>query len=170
MLSTATAGIIRIADSRGALAVLEIGRDRRFMAPVSFRQGAMWPVGHALILPRGHEWCQSATKHGWTTLLSGEYRFRYTPASRCARPSLGRGGSASPFIRNFRCRTESRNIRRMIWQTAWPGTIAKGQAAGSPFDERASVSGDPLREVVGEGTGAGADRCGDNRHPDGQLP
>lgn len=60
---------------RGAPAVLQIGRDYPSMTPVSLRQGAMWLVGHAPTLSKGHDWCHSATNPGRTALLSGECWF-----------------------------------------------------------------------------------------------
>jgi hypothetical protein len=49
---------------RGAPAVLQIGRDYPSMTPVSLRQGAMWLVGHAPTLSKGHDWYHSATNPG----------------------------------------------------------------------------------------------------------
>jgi hypothetical protein len=54
---------------RGAPAVLQIGRDYPSMKPVSIRQGAMWLVGHAPTLSKGHDWCHSATiPAGWPAI------------------------------------------------------------------------------------------------------
>jgi hypothetical protein len=53
MLSAVTAAIIRATEGRGAPGMLEIGRNRRLMVPVSLRQSAMRSVAGARTLPKG---------------------------------------------------------------------------------------------------------------------
>ena len=53
MLSATAIAWMRAADSRGAPALLLIGRDRRSVTPVSLRQGTMWSIGYAPTFPKG---------------------------------------------------------------------------------------------------------------------
>ena len=125
MLSAATSATIRTAEGRGAPAVLPFGPDRPSMTPVSVGHGAMWHVGHASTLTKGRVWCHSATKHGWTALLSGEYRLStsHIPYSvGGAPPTIPKGHDrCHPVIEHEwgalasgECRAKSRSCPRAV--------------------------------------------------------
>ena len=69
MLSAAAAATIRAAEGQGVPAMLQIGRDHLHLTPVSLRQGARGPVGHAPTLPKGCDRCHSVPERSRTALL-----------------------------------------------------------------------------------------------------